>query len=92
MQAARTDTVSVFAARIRQLKAERVELIRQISTARIDSIAVERHHAVEVDDLTRRLGWAEDQRPSWYEKPGLIAVVTALVTVWATLQAVQLSL
>lgn len=86
------DTTAVLFARIRQLKLEAIDLMAQIRLARIDSVALERHHKIEIDDLNRRLGWAEDQRLRWYQQPAFVAGLTAIITIWATLQAVQIGI
>ena len=91
-QTARTDTVEVFAARIRQLEIENIKVRAELEFARIDSVATARHHATEKAHLEQRISWMKEDAPAFYENPGFVAMVVAIVTVWATLQAVRISL
>lgn len=65
---AQNDTVQVFAARIRQLEKQNIGLMAQIKAARIDSLAIEAHHQIEIDGLNLQIQWLKDERGNWFER------------------------
>lgn len=76
----------------RSLEDENIVLRGKLRVARADSIYQARLYALGIADRDRQMEWLEDQLPRWYEKPAVIVPLAVLVTVWATLQIVQLSI
>ena len=91
-QTARTDSVKVMIGGYRSIKAENIDLMRELVHARVDLDRSLKHHQADKEDWATREEWLKSQLPSWYERPLIWVMITAVVTIWATLQAVQISI
>ena len=88
---AEVDTFAVWAEAYRDIRAENIILRNDLANARVDSSSALAIWQSEKSLLQFQIETLEAQFPKWYEKPGLIAVVVAVISVWATLQAVRIS-
>jgi len=88
---AKVDTFAVWASAYREIRAENILLRRDLANARVDSVAAATHWQADRAALEFQIEILKDQIPAWYERPGFVAVAVAVVTIFATLQAVQIS-
>ena len=90
--AAKVDSVKVLTDAYRAEKAHNIDLRRELVLAGSDLSRATAHHEADRADWSTREAWLKSMLPKWYEKPVLWVTVTAIITIWATLQAVRVSL
>lgn len=78
-------------AKIRTLTAENIQLAAALKIARVDSFAVARHHAIDLEAIQWKVDALEEARPSWYERPGFVSLATMAVTIWSMGEMVSFS-
>lgn len=63
----------------------------EIRTARRDSVMNAEIYALNMSDRDRQIAALENALPRWYEKPAFVAGAVAVVTIYAVLKAVHIS-
>jgi len=86
------DSQTALVWKIRELTTENILLNGQLKTARSDSMSMEKRIIVEQLAMRQEIEWLKGELPHWYEKPAFVVPVAVLVTVWAVLRVVSVSL
>ena len=87
-----TEEVEALVLKVRDLTKTIILKDDQISKARVDSLRLELLRASDVRELTLQNEWLKGELPKWYEKPAFVVPVAVLVTVWAVLRMITLSI
>lgn len=86
------DSVQVLTDAYRSVKAENIDLRKELVDIRIENERTGAHCAEDVAMRDQQIEWLRSMLPKWYEKPVLLITATAIITIYAVLKAVQISI
>ena len=91
-QTAEIDTFAVWAGEVRALRHNNIDLRRELADAQDDLARVLAHRETDKEQWAEKEEWLREMIPKWYERPELLIPAAVLITVWATLKIVQVSI
>jgi len=86
------DTIPALVQKIRVQGEEIIVLKGELAKSRVDSLRIELLRGTTIQGLEWQLAQTIKMLPKWYEKPALVITVSVLVTIWAVLKAVSISI
>jgi hypothetical protein len=92
MATGQDDTVPALVHKVRTLTARVISLEGDLAKARVDSMKIELLRATTIQGLNWKVGQLEKELPRWWEKPQFVVSVTVMVTIWAVLRMVSISI